>query len=321
VSAEITADLSISFQSEAAYEDDREATLTLGTLSNSAAGLVWSGGLTSRLEYWQQGTVELRVDYEGTERPFFSFYGGGNPEPTVADLGRRQETLEQVIQFRGEQEIPFSMIGVEAPPTILFSTDFIDKNGSAVTTPRFLEQGGKTVFFTTAPAWGSVLIRYTKKYRVYRLTYNVNDRIINGDIVNWEEIPDMRVFVQAGFAIANINISRSVQWPQSRYIQEQPTQTYTKQETSRSGKIYRVFPPTEPDPVSGDTNYLDVEVVTQITYGFFEVDEYGNPVIQRNPYGRIINSKKWMHERFTGLQPLGSREIASFIHSTDVDLV
>ena len=165
------------------------------------------------------------------------------------------------------------------------------------------------------------LVRYTLSYRVYRLTYNVNDRIVNGDIINWEEIPDMRVFVQAGFAIANINVSRSVQWPKSTFIQERPTKTYTKQETSRSGRVYRVFPPTEPDPETGRTDYLDVEVVTHVTYGFFEVDEFGNPVIQRNQYGRIINSQKWMHERFTGLQPPGSREVSSFTHSTDVDLV
>ncbi len=317
----VTADTTIHFQAGKVYSDGRDATLSISVLKSSGAGLQWSGGLQSVLEYWAQGEVELRLDYDGTAKPVFTFYGGGQPGPTVRSLGRREETVERVIQFGGDQTHEFSEPGVTEIPEILFTTDFIDVDGNPVTPARFRKVDGKIEAYTSKVAWGSILIRFTMSYHVYRLNYNVNDRIINGDIVNWEEIPDMRVFVRAGFAIANTNVSRAVQWPKSGFIQERPAKEYKKQELARHGKVYRIFPPTEPDPETGTTNYYDQEVVTRIVYGYFETDEDGDPVIRRDQFGRVINAEKFLVERFTGLQPPGSREIRPFVHGTEVETV
>ena len=161
MSAEINANLTIQFQQETVYEDGRNATLSIRTLSNSGAGLHWSGGLSPTLEYWRQGEVELRVDYDGSASPSFSFYGGGNPAPVIQSLGRRDETLEQVIQFQRVQVMPFSETGVQTTPEILFSTTFIDEDGGTVIAPRFRDRDGSKELFTTAPAWGSVCVTGT----------------------------------------------------------------------------------------------------------------------------------------------------------------
>ncbi|HAT48855.1 MAG TPA: hypothetical protein DCS88_00785 [Alphaproteobacteria bacterium] len=278
--------------------------------------VIW--GLIPVIETTKRGMATLEIDYKGKDSISIQYLGGGSPSHEY--LGAREEQRIEVVQFNGDETVPFNG---EGTPSILESTDFVNAKGQTVNRPLFRSLGDKKEFYAAQRVWGGMVISYTRHFRVYRIEYDVEDqRYSDNNAFIREDIPPIHIFVRAGLSMANTSLSRSVQWPENNIIREKPTKNMRKAEIERAGNVWRIFPQLGnnsqpiPDWQTGRTDYSDVEQTTRIVYGVFEEDEHGHAVIVRDIKGYVINALEIITETYQSEQPPNSRRIDSFYRKT-----
>lgn len=321
MTSQVTAGVTIDFDDSQSQENQRQLDALSVSVGSESSGVCLTRivyGLIPTISTVKRGIATLEIEYKGSDSITIQYLGGGSPSHEY--LGAREEQKIDVIQFNGDETVPFNGDGT---PTIINSTPFVNTAGNAVDRPLFRSLGDKKEFYAPQSVWGGMIISHIRHYRLYQVTYDVEDqRYGDNNAQVRDEIPPIHVFVRAGLSMANTSITRTIQWPQNNIIREKPTKNLRKTEIERAGIVWRIFPTAfahqDPpaDPRTGRTDYSDTEQATRIVYGVFEEDANGHAVVVRDIAGHVINALEIITETLHSDQPANSYRLDSFFRRT-----
>ncbi|MBF0611676.1 MAG: hypothetical protein G8345_07755 [Magnetococcales bacterium] len=260
-----------------------------------------------------KGLATLKVYYTGTDNLEVEVIRGTGE---IKAEGEREESVDKAIHFSGEQVI---QVTTHKPPVLIHATPFYDLHGQRVDPPTYVQREDHGVYLTDRPVYGSLVVTLLRSYRLYHLFYPPGEENLvlhqDGEL-EWlgGSLPSAMVMARSRHqaAICTVHksvilVDRTMQW-----YQQTRQRSLLRVEVERKGVVDRVFPssplsnaPPLPDPITGRSDYLDVERTIQITFRQ-EYQDYRGQV-----YREIIQ------ENFANPAPDNSFILSEFSRSSE----